>query len=317
MPNKLPVCINIDDHCPLVHVYHEHLDPPFTGYGAPLKDQVPLTFAMAFRDVVRRHGIKGKLSYIPAPGCLGDVKNGLTGFTAGELKAWRDVIDPLTPDNLSFGAEMLTHHWALNLLTGTWRDENEDKWSRRQTRGTMTPYIANALRILRDAGVEAAGVTSPWMFGENVEEEYQAAIAQAIYDVKARDTGWYFMRSGQQWPEVYHPIPGFSLVHISATISDNFWPTLNRDDGSDAYVKQIADRYLSEDGKTGLIPDVMAKDVPVVILCHWQSLFSNGYAVGLRALDVIAGRINALLSDRLEWMSFTELADLAREREKQ
>ena len=50
-----------------------------------------------------------------------------------------------------------------------------------------------------------------------------------------------------------------------------------------------------------------------ILITHWQSLISNGLGTGIRALDEIGRRINNLLSDRVQWMSFDEIISLVME----
>ena len=47
-----------------------------------------------------------------------------------------------------------------------------------------------------------------------------------------------------------------------------------------------------------------------VLLTHWQSLFSNGLETGLAALDELGRRVREHLSDRVEWMTCSEIAGL-------
>ena len=66
--------------------------------------------------------------------------------------------------------EMLTHSMAIDIKTLKALDENENEWSQHQSRETLTPYIAKALSLLKEAGFDAFGVTSPWRFGFDVRD---------------------------------------------------------------------------------------------------------------------------------------------------
>jgi hypothetical protein len=48
---------------------------------------------------------------------------------------------------------------------------------------------------------------------------------------------------------------------------------------------------------------------PVVMLAHWQSLFSNGRKTGLRVLDEVGRRVQTAWSNRAHWVTCFELAD--------
>ena len=304
---KRPIALNIDDHTALVHVYREH-SSGFTKDGRPLSPFVPYEFLTYFCDVAEKYGLCGKLSFVPEPGCRGDIVHGLEGFTLEALEQWKKTVLTRLP-GFSLGAEMLTHHHALNYLTGTWRDENEDSWSRRQTRGTMTPYIAHALRLLKEAGIPATGVTSPWMFGSTVEEEYRAAIAAAMRDVFGVNQAWYFTWTKQEYPTICEPIPGFRLASVYSSTHDQLWKAIECPRADEAYVDQLADLYLTADGQSGAIVEILKKDAPVVITAHWQTLYSNGTWCGARAIERIAQRVEKLLPE-LEWTPFTKLAGM-------
>lgn len=56
----------------------------------------------------------------------------------------------------------------------------------------LTDYIALALEILRDVGLPATGVTSPWSTGDRNESEYAQAIGAAQWRVHGRHRTWYF-----------------------------------------------------------------------------------------------------------------------------
>ncbi|MBR6747537.1 MAG: hypothetical protein IKM07_01250 [Clostridia bacterium] len=78
-------------------------------------------------------------------------------------------------------------------------------------------------------------------------------------------------------------------------------------DVSDAYVSWIADKYISADGKSGDILDVLNTNGYPILTTHWQSLFSNGAETGLRALAEVARRVEEHLSDRVVWTHFDAL----------
>ena len=202
---------------------------------------------------------------------------------------------------------------AVDLKTGAALAPNEQEWASTKDRTELTPYIAKALSILCEAGFSPAGVTSPWMFGIEVEDEYAAAISDALYEVTGRDTGWFFMRSrkgpgAKPWVEI--GTDARTLVAVPATLSDRFWPSIDSSREGEEYSTEIADRLISKDGKSGEIIDVLESGGWPVLLSHWQSLMSNGRLTGLRALEKIAGRIEEHLSDRVEWKSCEEIMNI-------
>ena len=308
---KVPISLIIDDPAPLISVYYGHIDPPLTKDGRPLLPTFPNEMLLDFCDVIERNGIKGKFSVVPMPSNKGDIVNGLAGVEERELRAWLDVVKTRVMKFFTVGPEVLSHHKAVDLATGMPLDEREDAWSYHQDRTTLTPYIARALTLLRDVGIDAIGLTSPWAFGITVEEEYVAAISAAVKEVSGSNEAWYFLRSlyGKEGakPWVALDEDGRTVVSIPATTQDMIWRTIDSTDTSEAFVSQTADGLITADGKAGQIVKALDEGGWPIIVTHWQSLASNGLYTGLRVLDLVGKRVKEHLSDRVEWKSFEEI----------
>lgn len=307
-----PISVIIDDPAPLVHIYRElHKDDLIKKLGETIKDKVPLDFMYEFCDIACDTGMRGKFSIVPMPACLGDIVHGLRGFDQAEVELWLEAARTRLAPAFDFCPEILTHGKAVDLDTGAILSENEEQWSFKQNRSTLAPYIAHALDLLRQAGIIATGVTSPWFFGIKVENDYAAAISDAFFSVFGKKDCWYFLHIKSEEPNV-RPVVSFSegdrrVVSIPATTGDIFGDSLGSDRTDDEWISHMADYYLTADGSSGVILDALARGSQPVILTHWQSLFSNGRRTGLMALRVLAERINKNLSDRVIWTNFTDL----------
>ncbi len=308
---KIPVSLIVDDPAPIISVYYEHVGRRTTADGRAIIPTFPNEFLDRFCDIVEKHGIKGKFSVIPMPGNKGDIVNGLDGVGREELDEWLDTVKARVLPYFTVGPEMLTHHKAVDLATGEALVMNERDWASTQDRTTLIPYISKALAILRDAGFSPIGVTSPWDFGIEVEDEYEASISQAVYDTCGSREAWFFLRQLRNVPKARPWIAlseeGRTLVAIPGTLKDCTWQTINCPDVSDEYVSRVADEIITADGKEGEFVRTLNSGGYPIILSHWQSLMSNGLYTGLRILDEIASRINTHYSDRVEWMSFEEI----------
>lgn len=311
---KLPISLIIDDPAPRVFVFYEHSPNRFTKDGRPLKDEVPNSFLDEFCAVMEKWGLRGKFSVIPMPGGRGDIVSGIPGFDKHEIDAWLDTVRSRVMKYFSICPEILTHAQAVDLETGALLDINERDWAQDKTRTELTPYIAKALALLKEAGVPATGVTSPWDFGIEVEDEYIAAISEAFHQVYGMDNSWYFLHclGGKQGvrPWIALDQDGRHVVSIPAATGDHFWQTMDTTDTSDAYVSAVADELITEDGSAGEIIDIVNGGGWPVLLTHWQSLFSNGLGTGLRALDEVARRIDKNLGSRVQWVSSEEIMQL-------
>lgn len=311
---KVPISLIIDDPAPVVSVYHAHSDTGYTLDGRPLIPHIPNDFMRRFCKVVKEQGLKGKYSVIPMPGNQGDILNGLDGVDNALVKEWLDLVKEQLVPAFTVGPEILSHHKAVDIATGLPLEQREDVWAADKTRKELKPYIAHALSMLKTAGFQAFGVTSPWAFAIEVEDEYVAAISQAVYEVTGQTEAWYFLRGlrgvPQAKPWVAYEDQGRTVVSIPATTSDHFWQTIDTTETSDEYVRKIADELITEDGSEGEIIRVLEMGSYPILITHWQSLFSNGLETGLRALEEVGRRIQNVLADRVEWMSFEQLLQL-------
>ncbi len=316
MESPTPIALLVDDPCPLVHVYRRHWEdvhkkPPTTAYGAPLHDAIPNAFLDRFCDVMERHGIKGKFSIVPAPARLGDVVQGIEGFDPALTREWMSTVQYRLGKLCDFCPEGITHNFAIDLSTGEDIPLGESHWSQTQTRETLTAYLVRALSLLKEAGIDANGVTSPWVFGIDVLEEYEASIIEAQMQVYGREFSWYFLQMIFDKPgqRPWVAVPG-RLVAVPATVRDWWWETIDSPRTDDEFLSGIADKMLTEDGD-GDITRILAAGGTPVLLTHWQSLYSNGKETGLRVLDILAERIEGQLASRVEWMKCSEIAALA------
>lgn len=307
----------MDDSCPLVHVFAHHWRdvhhrPLVTSDGREMPLWIPNGFLDRFCDVADRRGLAGKFSIVAAPAGLGDVVRGIEGHDPALTREWLDTARRRLAARWDFCCEGLTHNLAVDLATGETLPESENAWSQRQTRETLTPYLVRQLSLLREAGVDATGVTSPWVFGIQVEDEYVAAIVAAQRSVYGRDSSWYFLHmlwdrpSARPW--IAHRDARGTLVSIPALVNDFWWETIDSPRTDAAFVSAVADRLLTADGRAGKVREVLDAGGWPIVLTHWQSLFSNGLESGLAVLDEFGRRVEATLGAEVEWRSFGEIA---------
>lgn len=312
---KVPISIIIDDPSPVLSVYYtHHRFGRKTDDGRDVIEYFPNSMLFEFCDIVERQGIKGKFSIVPSPGNRGDIVNGIEGVKNEDMKEWLDTVKSRVVPRFGIGPEMLTHNKAVDLKTGEILPMREVEWSLTQDRTTLTPYITKALSILKDAGFESCGVTSPWHFGLDVEDEYCAAISKAVYDVYGKKNAWYFLRALRNVPDakpwVAYEEDGRTLVSVPATTVDHMWKTIHTTESSEAFISSVADGLITRCGKEGEIIRVLETGGYPILITHWHSLASNGLFTGLKVLDEVGRRIKEHLSDRVEWMSVEEIMEL-------
>ena len=312
--DRIPVSLIIDDPAPRVFVYYEHADTRFTADGRPLQTEVPNSFLLDFVNVMERYGIRGKFSVVPMPGGRGDIVNGVDGFSKAEIDEWLSIVRERVQKYFSVCPEMLTHAKAVNLEQGGFFNMNENVWARTQTVETLAPYIAKAFSLLKEAGLSATGVTSPWDFGIEVENAYVKAISRAYQQVYGGTDCWYFLRSLRNRPNAKPWLAleedGRRVVSVPATTSDHCWQCMDTTDTSREYIFRVADEVITADGTGGEMIRVMENGGWPILIAHWQSLFSNGLGTGLKVLSEIARRIENRLSSRVQWMSAEDIMKL-------
>jgi len=311
---KKPISLLIDDGAPGISVYYTHAKSMTTADGRPLEKSVPNDFLKDFCDVTERLGIRGKLSVVPMPGGLGTVANGIEGYSKELIRQWLDTVRCRVAPNFSLSPEMLTHAGYWDLEKEAIGDLNESDWSQLQTRKTLTPYITRALEILKAADLEITGVSSPWRFGAQVQREYELALSDAMEAVLGKTDVWYALHGGDKLPgyrvRTVSGENGKRLVHFRCTVGDLLWKTIDSPDTSAEYISSIADQLITEDGREGAVVRSAQQDEHIILLTHWQSMFSNGTRTGLRALELAAERIEKHLSHQVQW---TRAEDLMRQ----
>ena len=310
---KLPISLIIDDPTPVISLSH-YGENRFLSDGREKIERYTYEALLDFCAVVEKYGIKGKFSIVPMPAGRGDIVHGIKGVDPCELKLWLDTVREYIAPRFSICPEMITHGKAVNLKDGALTDIREDVWASQQSKETLREYIGCAIELVRDAGFDVRGVTSPWEFGLEVESDYVQAISDAVYDKVGKTDAWYFLHCIRDTDGVR---PWLALddgertvVSIPATTHDHMWKTLESPRTDSEFINEVADGLISEDGRHGEIIKVIESGGYPIFLTHWQCLMSNGSSVGIRVLETVARRINEHLSDKVEWMSIEEIADM-------
>ncbi|MBI2194051.1 MAG: hypothetical protein HYU36_18915 [Planctomycetes bacterium] len=314
----VPITLIIDDPAPLVNVFWWHAadsqktDHPTQQSGEPVARDVPTDFLEEFAEVIARWGVRGKFSVLPYPAGLGKISEGWPGADPSDLRRWNRIARERVMPFMDITPEILTHAKAVDIDTLSLLAENERDWASHQTAATLTPYIACALRLLNEVGLEATGVTSPWDFGREVEPDYRAAIRRAMKEVNRRGQTWYFLHTSSRGTEflsqVVHREGDDWLVSLVSQAGDFLWRTMETKEAGPEVVRSVADLHLTEDGRNGRLAELFHAGTPIVFHTHWQSLYSNGRRTGLKALEEVGRRIARAWGAGARWVTCDELA---------
>jgi len=310
MKGKTPVSLIIDDGSPVDPLFYE-----LPGYETPFL--VPAEFTKRVADTFDRLDIRGKFTLIPMPSCLGRIDQSLKRVPQDHLQEFLKLVRERIYPRFDITPEFLTHLSAYDLKTGNYqRHLYEDTWISQAQPEEIVEYFTLAFQILKNVGIESTGITSPWVSGIDVEKKYAKAIGDAQWNLFRRKLTWYFLHAASDnekpFPcsiEYKDPERGQVVVSVPSNAGDIFWSMdlANRDER----VKMInngIDRLVSPDGRTGRIKQLMDSGYPVVIVTHWQSLYTQGTGLGLEGFTSLAERIQKVFGSSLEWVTCSELA---------
>ena len=71
------------------------------------------------------------------------------------------------------------------------------------------------------------------------------------------------------------------------------------------------DSLLTRDGKGGRLRQLHDGGFPLILLTHWQSLFTNGRCAGLGGMAKLLDRIERVFGDAVCWKRCSALARAA------
>jgi hypothetical protein len=307
---KTPVSLIIDDGSPVDPLFYE-----LPGYETPFL--VPAGFTQRVADTFDKYDIRGKFTLIPMPSCLGRIDQSLKRVPQEHLQSFLKLVRERIAPRFDITPEFLTHLCAYNLKTGDYqRHLFEDTWISQAPPKEIVEYFTLAFQILRNVGIESNGITSPWVSGIDVEKKYAQALGDAQWNVFKRKLTWYFLHAAS---DTENPFPmtieyknserGQVVVSVPSNAGDIFW-TMEQPARQDrlTQIKDGIDRLVSPDGKTGRIRQLMETGFPVVLVTHWQSLYTQGTELGLEGLAALAERIQKVFGSSLEWVACSEMA---------
>ena len=307
---RTPISLIIDDGAPVDPLFYE-----LPGYETPFL--VPAKFTRRVADVFEKYDLRGKFTVIPMPSCLGRIDQSLKRVPQDHLLEFLKLIRERVAPRFDITPEFLTHLSTYDLKTGNYRRHMyEDTWISQASPEEIIEYFSLAFQILRNVGIESTGITSPWVSGIDVEDKYARALADAQWNLFKRKLTWYFLYAASDTEKPYkckvtykNAERGQVVVSVPANAGDIFWSM--EIPGQKERLKFInagIDRLVSPDGKTGRIRQLIESGNPVVIVSHWQSLYTQGTELGLEGLSVLADRINKLFGSTLEWVTCSEMA---------
>lgn len=320
---RVPVGLIIDDSTCLVNLAHFCI-PQFAEvfpdrYKQPWKTlprEIPDAFVRKFGAWCQEHGVKGKYSVIPYPACVGWLDREMPGWSKRELRESLSLVRTLMAPDWDLHPELMTHTWAIDTKTGRPFEERSERfmenwgYSAGKSADELADYFGYALRVLKNAGIDCTGITTPGGFGSRSRPALARATLESCRDVFATEVPHYFRdlyiddRSVAPLVQYASGLDGPDakcVVSIIGCTGDWFggWDGLERGD---------VDKIIAADGRGGRMPQVIARGEPAIMVCHWPGIYFNGEEVGFTIFKEAVRRLKAHYPDSLLWMKPSEVA---------
>lgn len=322
---RVPASFIIDDSTCLVNMGRFCMPqfatawPDRDAYKKPWKSwpvEIPDSFVREFGEWCAEQGVKGKYSLVPNPACVGWLDRELPGWSRRELLDSLKLVRELMVPNWDIHPEMITHTRVIDVRTGRPLEEisaatMENSFPQAQISvDELTAYIAYALKILRNCDLPCEGITTPGGFGNRVKSELSLAVQQAVGDVYGAEIPHYFKYIAgddeSTAPKIEH-LRRADDAQPDLTVSV-FAGTGDWFGGWDGDEQPQPDRYCNRDATAGKMVELIERNEPAVMLCHWPGMYTQGTKAGFAALQQVITALNQHRADEIIWMKPSEMA---------
>ena len=321
--NRVPVSLIIDDSTCLVNMAHfgipqfaEVFPEQYKQDWKKLPREIPDSFVREFGEWSLENGVKGKYSVVPYPACTGWVNRFIPGWTKTELQQSLNLIREVIVPNWDIHPEMVSHTRVIDIKTGkpfpdpTPAFMENWEWSQNKSADELASYQAYALQILKDAGLDCEGLTTPGGYGSRNNNNLALSTLEAVRSVYGAEIPHYFRdlfteKEKSVAPVVLYPsgLDGNDpkcVVSIIGCTGDWFggWDGLEPGD---------VNKFITPDLSSGRMVEVIESGEPAIMVCHWPGIYFNGEKVGFNILKEIKKRLDQKY-DNLVWMKLSEIS---------
>jgi len=303
-PAKTPICIIIDDGAPFSKV-------SLAKSGHDL--EVPTSFYREFGEWAQAHGVKGKFSvipcYRPATACIDGSLGEYPGHSREERLEWINMIKTIYMPRWTITPEMITHSfpWDIKGKKMLSNLPKENVWLPTQSVEVQTEYIAEAMRMLKDVGIDTGGLTMCFTYPASKNNILGEATLRAAEQVLGQRFVMVFNDSGEKPGIIYKRDDQAAAVSIRPNVGDVL---VGHGSGemTEEDIERDAGKYISADGTTGLFAArIKAGSSCLVFNTHIWGLWGNGTKSGFKALKIAVERLDKYYGDRLEWVTGLEV----------
>ena len=324
--DRVPMSFIIDDSTCLVNLNKfamPQFDAAFGGTNPTYhrnwkewSDEIPDAFVRKFGEWCADKGVKGKYSIVPYPACVGRLDRELPGWSPKEVSSSLELVRTVMMPNWDIHPEMVTHTRVIDPKTGHPHPDRTLKfmenwdWTTGRSADEIGEYLAYALRILRDVGLPCEGVTTPGGFGSRALPQLAQASMQALKDVFKAEVPHYFRHLYDRGTESVAPRVEYAsglegedprcVVSIVACTGDWTGGWDNTEPGG-------VDKYITADGRSGRLVEVIERGEPACLLSHWTGIWFNGEERGFKIFQEVVRRVHERF-DHLHWMKLAEIS---------
>ncbi len=282
-----------------------------------LPREIPDDFVREFRDYCQQHGVKGKYSIVPFPACTGWVDRFIPGWSKQELQESLKLVRETMQQDWDIHPEMISHTRVIDIKTGRPYPYADEKymenwgWSQDKSEDELASYLAYALNILRNAGLECEGITTPGGFGSQNKENLARGTLAAVREVYGNvDVAHYFRDLYTDPKESVAPLVKYPtgldgndpacVVSVIGCTGDWFG-------GWDGLTPGSVDKFITADLSGGRMVEVIDSGEPAIMVCHWPGIYYNGEKLGFNIFKEVVKRLEDKYG-QLNWMKNSEIA---------
>jgi hypothetical protein len=322
--NRVPVSMIIDDSTCLVNLAYFAM-PQFSETWPQREDyrkpwttwprEIPDSFVRRFGEWCAERGVKGKYSIVPQPACVGWVDREMPGWSHRQLEDSLQLVRELMLPSWDIHPEMATHTRVIDTRTGRpfpdrgpqWMENWQ--WTDGKSVDQLADYLTYSLQILKNAGLPCDGITTPGGFAGKVVPELAQATLQSVRHVFGSEIPHYFKflytdeRSVIPQVEYAKGLDGNNpecVVSVVGCTGDWFGGWDGTEPGS-------PDQFITADLQSGRMVDVIEKQEPAIMVCHWPGMYYNGTEHGFNVFKTVVDRLHQRF-DNLNWMKLSEIA---------
>jgi hypothetical protein len=322
---RVPMSFIIDDSTCLVNMGRFCMPqfatawPNRDAYRKPWRSwpfEIPDAFVREFGEWCAAQGVKGKYSVVPYPACVGWLDRELPGWSRKELLSSLKLVRELLVPNWDIHPEMITHTRVIDLKTGRPLREISAATMENSFPQTkisvdeLASYLAYALRILKNCDLPCEGITTPGGFGNQVKAELPVAVGQSVRDVYHTEIPHYFKYIAgdrestapkvEDLDDAQSESPQLTMNVLAGT-GDWFG-------GWDGDLQPQADRYCNREATGGRMVELIERNEPAVMLCHWPGMYTQGTKEGFKAFQQVVLALHDRFRDQTMWMKLSEMA---------